>query len=223
MFGHGGLQGVFCGLVVVWERDDGRADAEDHGRVDLAVRVFHEFVGQVAHVHGDHCVLFLLHIQELHEPLPPEHLKSKPINQIGLLHLNLIIRPHHNQRPHTPSRIRIDLNLLLTNIPHNGHLKGYLAQHPHPPQPANHIQRLIGRPNPIAIQHNLRLRQDFLRVGVHIECRVLCPADFVLEPVVLLVEHAAGDIGHERDVLDDADLLALWGLAGADHSEVGVV
>jgi hypothetical protein len=45
----------------------------------------------------------------------------------------------------------------------------------------------------------------------------------VLEPVVLLVEHAAGDIGHERDVLDDADLLALWGLAGADHSEVGVV
>lgn len=41
LLAHGTLICVTRGLVVVWEGDDAGTDTQDHGRVNLAVRVHH--------------------------------------------------------------------------------------------------------------------------------------------------------------------------------------
>eukprot|EP00976_Prorocentrum_cordatum_P070978 1180140-Prorocentrum_minimum.AAC.15 len=79
LLAHGGLVRVAGGLVVIREGDDGAADAEDHGRVDLAVRVrgvegaarLHALARhrQVRHGHGDHRRLLLLRVHVLDQPL----------------------------------------------------------------------------------------------------------------------------------------------------------
>ena len=45
LLAHGALVGVAGRLVVVWEGHDGGADAQNHGRVDLAVRVLRDAAG----------------------------------------------------------------------------------------------------------------------------------------------------------------------------------
>mmetsp|Transcript_4949 Transcript_4949/g.16533 ORF Transcript_4949/g.16533 Transcript_4949/m.16533 type:complete len:518 (-) Transcript_4949:1943-3496(-) len=69
LLAHGGLVGVARGLVVVREGDDGGADAEDGGRVDLRVRVAHHAIAlaEVLDEHGDHRRLLLLRVDELAE------------------------------------------------------------------------------------------------------------------------------------------------------------
>lgn len=66
-------------LVVIWEGDDRGADAEDHGRVDLAVRVrravAHALLVQVVGRHRQHDGLLLhcvdvLHHAARHQVLP---------------------------------------------------------------------------------------------------------------------------------------------------------
>ena len=57
-------------LVVIGERNDGAADAEDHGGMDLAVGVFDLWiVFNVGDSHGDHRCFFFLHIDEFDEAL----------------------------------------------------------------------------------------------------------------------------------------------------------
>mmetsp|Transcript_15972 Transcript_15972/g.60416 ORF Transcript_15972/g.60416 Transcript_15972/m.60416 type:complete len:683 (-) Transcript_15972:428-2476(-) len=70
LLAHGRLVRVSGGLVVVWEGDDGRADAKDHGGVDLAVRVGGaDALLQVALCHCDHAALLFLRVDELQRAL----------------------------------------------------------------------------------------------------------------------------------------------------------
>ena len=52
---------------MVWKRDDGGADAQDHGRMDLAVGVGVEgaFMLQIRDMHRNHGGLFLLDVEIL--------------------------------------------------------------------------------------------------------------------------------------------------------------
>ena len=69
---HSRLITVTGRLVVIWERNDGGADTENHGRMDLAVgegRVLCARSMQVSQTHGDHSSLFFFHIDKLNQTL----------------------------------------------------------------------------------------------------------------------------------------------------------
>ena len=88
LLSHGRLVRVSRGLVVVGERDDGGAHAEDHAGVDLAVRVRARVAPrllQVLGLHGNHGSLLLLRVDVLHHSLglglgPPSGNQSENAN-----------------------------------------------------------------------------------------------------------------------------------------------
>mmetsp|Transcript_29662 Transcript_29662/g.73494 ORF Transcript_29662/g.73494 Transcript_29662/m.73494 type:complete len:237 (-) Transcript_29662:2039-2749(-) len=123
LFTHGALVGVARGLVVVRERDDGPADAENHGRVDLTVRVHVLHVTliprhaprlhQILDGHGNHRGLLLLGIHVLDAPVGHQVVPSVPRHVLFLQHLDVSfpdLEPlvlYDEQRPDAPPVVSV--------------------------------------------------------------------------------------------------------------------
>ena len=91
LLGHGTLQCIFCGLVVVRERDDRATHAKQHRWMDFAVGVPHGGVAQVRQIHGNQAALLLLHIDILNDALSPHLIKGQLLGDVLGLQLELIV------------------------------------------------------------------------------------------------------------------------------------
>ena len=123
---HCTLIAVTRRLVVVWERDDGGADAEDHRRVDFEMRVLVVVVlpvgVDVANEHGNHSRLFFLDIEQLDQSVFEELLEvplaGHDLANMLLAHFDLIVVHDEHGTLHATA-VRVDLNLFLVNVSDN--------------------------------------------------------------------------------------------------------
>ena len=233
LFSHGTLVRVTRRLVVVWERDDGRAHAQDHRRVDLAVRVggrvrvIRVVPGRLEVVdgHGDHRGLLLLDVDvldgaRLDQGLPAlaRVLALGQLHDVALGHAQLLV-VDDEQRPAASTVVGRQPELLEPDVVDDAHLGVEVRLPPEGPERGDELGGVSVHADPRTIDENLGgggdgRRQDLLeRLGV---------------PVLERLEHRPrrapdADVGHQRQVLDQSTGLSFRCLCRANHAPLRVV
>lgn len=232
LLAHSGLVGVSRRLVVVGERNDRGAHAQNHGGMDLAVRVGR--AAAVLHagshglqIHTDHAVLFLLRRHVLDQSVQHqvrEHRFGLEVPQMVLTNLHsLRYRIHDVQRTAATASVRGDSKLSLLDVVHHGHVRVEVlamvqnhlgvAMDPHPDAVHEHLggfgdQRRRDR---LQLLHAVVLQQtvDLLHLPITRTRRSYRVSD--------------RDVAHQREVLHDSAGLALGRLGGTHHSPLRAV
>ncbi|GIX64653.1 uncharacterized protein BcabD6B2_40880 [Babesia caballi] len=226
LLAHGALVRVARRLVLVGEGDDGGADAQNHGRVDLAVRVGAAVAAvrlEVLREHGDHAHFLLLAVDVLNhprldQPVPVRLVVVQPRNVL-LRYRERVAVFHDEQRPHRPPRVGEDLDLLRHNVAHDARLRRDVAPSPELQQSLHQALRLVEAPHPRPVDEHLDPVLDHLRR--HLVQRVHAPLAQKLVDRRGRGTHA--DEAHERQVLHQPDRLPLRRLGRAYHAPMRVV
>ena len=232
LLAHGGLVGVSRRLVVVGEGNDRGAHAQDHGGMDLAVRVGR--AAAVLHagahglqIHADHAVLLLLRRDVLDQAVQHqvrEHRFRLQVPQMVLTNLHALrYRVHDIQGTAATARVGGDSKLSLLDVVHHRHIgvevlavvQNHLgvAMDPHPHAVHEHLGGLGDqrRRDRLQLLHAVVLQQtvDLLHLSVTRPRRSYRIAD--------------RDVAHQREVLHDTAGLALGRLGGTHHAPLRAV
>mmetsp|Transcript_37572 Transcript_37572/g.94847 ORF Transcript_37572/g.94847 Transcript_37572/m.94847 type:complete len:646 (-) Transcript_37572:1836-3773(-) len=169
LLAHGGLVGVTRRLVVVGEGDDGRAHAQDHGRVDLAVRVRAAVRAlrvvarglQVLDGHGDHGRLLLLRVHVLdvacsHQVVPAVTRLVAVLQRHDVLlgdEQPLVV--HNKQRARGAAVVGEQAQLLERDVVNHAHLRVEVHAPPQQPQRAHQCLRVAVDADPLPVHKHL--------------------------------------------------------------------
>mmetsp|Transcript_47466 Transcript_47466/g.118578 ORF Transcript_47466/g.118578 Transcript_47466/m.118578 type:complete len:224 (-) Transcript_47466:2184-2855(-) len=168
---HSGLVAVPGRLVVVGERDDGRAHTKDHRWVYLAVGVGGAVglaVLEVVEKHRHHTGLLLFRVDVLDEALadkivfllilgvPPDLWRvALDLLDVLLLDRKLLVLIDNEERPRCAAAISEDLHLLVVDVPDDGDLKVYGALPPHLSQLVDQLLAVAVHADPVAVEEHL--------------------------------------------------------------------
>ena len=230
LFGHGALEGVFGRLVVVGEGDERRADSEQHGGVNFAMRV----VFVIDHalsilqleerwVHRDQSRFFLLHVQIFNQPSTNELLNVDRRLEVLLLQQDFVA-PDNQQRSAASATISQNLDFTTIGVLAD---RSKMRDDAFPLGPLENVEDIFafaGEAAPVAIHAYRGLVLYVLEIGPCAVVYYLAVHFQQVHYLYYLVLVALGcHFAEKCKIFDDAYAFPFGGLGRADHAEVGVV
>lgn len=212
LFTHRTLIGISGRLIMIGERNNRCANAEDHRRMDLTVRVIIllllSVLVDIFSEHGNHSRLFLLDIKELHESVD-EQLFEVPFLLTIFIVQNLLnvlfprqklIVLNNKHRSLDTTSIRVDLDLSLINISNDGIFLRNLVSSSHATNISQERVWIVVVADPLPVQ------EDLVRLGVLIivvwakwfNAIIVQDLNMIRWPLPYR------NLGHERKILDES-------------------
>lgn len=188
-------------------------------------RSFAIVVLQVAHMHGDHRCLLFFNVKELDQAFFKCIVKIHSLSlletmNVAFTHKNLVVFDNEERTLHTAS-IRVESDLLVSDIPHDRDLFRNLEGAPKVLDTLQQVVRVVVRSKPVSVDEDF-----YILPGPD---HGLVPLLEFLDTEVLEDRNKATDgathryEGHQSEVLDQATTCAFRCLCWTDHAPVGIV
>mmetsp|Transcript_43145 Transcript_43145/g.94027 ORF Transcript_43145/g.94027 Transcript_43145/m.94027 type:complete len:274 (-) Transcript_43145:1442-2263(-) len=212
---------------MIREWDDRRADPENHGWMNLCVRVglaVRPRLRQILQEHGNHRALLLLSVQILNQalaheitPLPFARSELGDVRLVDQSLLALVI--HDVQGPHGSACIRRYPDLEVFQVLLDRDLRVDVLPPPQILQRVSQLRRPLVHAHPHSVQEDLGVFPNVDWTALE----QIHDAPLVQEVLHYGLPRTKGDIAHQRDVFHQAHRLALRRLRWAHEAPVGVV
>ena len=219
LFSHGALVGVAGRLVVVRVGNEPSTDPEDREWLDLEVGGAAIDVGLVE---SDVTVVLLIHVEVLHQPLVEKILELHPPGeQLDVLFgdFRLPVLPDDDVRPTDSAAVRGDEDTLLPVVGVDGDELVESARSPHDSEHTDETLVVLHHAQNVPVQkHQVDGREAELFAGQVLD---VLHAEIKGQASDRLLFLIGRDVGHQREVLDQATGFTLRSVRGAEHPPLG--